>query len=92
MSDETWYAVVDETGALVSTGTVLADPQDLADKGYVAITLAAAPDLEAQEWDAATRSFVDRPPVVVPTQDKALAQAEDALTQALAAIQAARGA
>lgn len=92
MSDETWYAVVDGTGALVSTGTVLADPQDLADKGYVAITLAAQPDLETQEWDVASRSFVAIPPVVAPTHDQALTRAESALSQAFAAIQAARNA
>lgn len=52
---ETWFAVVDGAGNLVSTGTVLADPTTLAVAGYSSLQLASDPT--GQVWDASTRTF-----------------------------------
>ena len=54
-----WYAVHDASGALVSLGTVLADPLPA---DLTAVVLAGEPDLVAQQWDAQALDFVPRPP------------------------------
>jgi len=59
-----WFAVVDDaTGRLVSIGTVIASPLSA---GLVAIRLGKdQPNLGDVMWDAASRSFVARPPIVL---------------------------
>lgn len=59
----TWYAVYQESdGALVSIASSL--PVTLA-PGLSSRSLADRPELGAEEWDAVTRAFVDRPPLVL---------------------------
>lgn len=64
---DTWYAIVDGSGNLISAGTVIADAATLQAKGYQAITLAGNPI--GQIWDSATRSFSAAPatPIVLQT-------------------------
>lgn len=58
-----WYAVIERaTGALYSTGTVLADPMP---DELEALPLDHEPDFEAERWNPAARAFV---PIVVPAQ------------------------
>ena len=55
-----WYAVYrTDSGELVSTGTVVADP--LPD-GLGLIALATESDHQNEQWNAITRSFEPRPP------------------------------
>jgi hypothetical protein len=66
---ETWYAVIDGFGNLVSIGTVLADPVVLTARGYQAIQLGGNPN--GMVWNPATRSFAAAPApaiVLVPWQ------------------------
>jgi hypothetical protein len=64
---DTWYAIVDAAGALVSTGTVIADAEALAAAGYTAQTLTGNP--AGQVWDVASRAFVAPPakPAIINT-------------------------
>lgn len=66
---DTWYAVIDGGGNLISTGTVLADPAVLSAAGYSSITLTSDPS--GKLWDPATRTFSDhpKPPTVLSTWD-----------------------
>lgn len=57
----TWYAVWDSTGALVSVGTVLADPATLAAKGLAYKALTGDPT--GQVWDPINRVFNPAPPI-----------------------------
>ncbi|WP_428492177.1 hypothetical protein [Rhodopila sp.] len=60
----TWYAIVDASGDLISTGTAIADSATLAAKGYTALQLAGSP--AGQVWNTATKSFGPPPaPVTV---------------------------
>lgn len=59
MSD-TWYAIVDANGGLVSVGTVIADADALAAAGITAQQLSENPT--GKVWDAATRTFSAPPP------------------------------
>jgi hypothetical protein len=64
-----WYAIVDTTGTLISTGTTIADTASLAAAGYSAIELADDPG--GKIWDPATQAFKPAPPlpvVLVPWQ------------------------
>jgi hypothetical protein len=56
----TWFAVVDGSGNLVSTGTVPADGATLAANGYSAIALDGDPT--GKVWDKPTQAFVAGPP------------------------------
>jgi len=56
---DTWYAVVDGAGNLVSTGTSVADPTTLAEQGYTAITLPLDPT--GRVWDVPSRTFKPAP-------------------------------
>lgn len=56
-----WYAVVKADGSLVSTGTVLADPQHYTDTGLTVVPLSGNPS--GMVWDQATRTFSAPPPV-----------------------------
>ena len=56
----TWFAVVDGSGNLVSTGTVVADAVALAAAGLTAVQLANDPS--GQAWDPATKTFSPVPP------------------------------
>lgn len=58
-----WYAIVDGSGVLVSTGTVIADAEQLAANGLTAIKIDGPPG--DREWDVATRAF--RAPAPAPT-------------------------
>jgi len=51
----TWFAVVDGSGNLVSTGTLVADAVTLAAAGYTAVQLANDPS--GQAWNPATKTF-----------------------------------
>lgn len=64
---DTWYAVVDGAGNLVSTGTTVADGTTLAANGYTAITLSENPT--GMVWSATTRTFSAAPakPTVLTT-------------------------
>lgn len=57
---DTWYAVVDGSGDLISTGTSVADNTTLAAAGYSVITLASNPT--GQVWNPSTRTFSAPPP------------------------------
>lgn len=52
-----WHAVHDASGALVSLGTVLADPLPA---GLTAVALAGEPDPLTHEWSAQELAFVPR--------------------------------
>lgn len=54
------------TGALVSSGTVLADPLP---EGLQFVEVADV-DFATQQWDAETRTLVARPPVAIRSIDK----------------------
>ena len=54
-----WYAIVDGDGDLISTGTVIATPEELAAQGYHALLLPGDPN--GLLWDKATQSFVAPP-------------------------------
>lgn len=56
----TWFAVVDGTGNLISTGTTVADQATLAAAGYGVIQLAGDPT--GQIWNASTQTFSPLPP------------------------------
>lgn len=55
-----WYAIVDLSGNLISTGTVIATPEELAAQNYRAILLQGDPT--GLLWDKDTETFV-QPPV-----------------------------
>ena len=79
----TWFAVLDDTGALVSTGTVI-DADDLAAKGYTWHTC-EVPDGKVPEWDGTALVAVDPPPP--PPPPKTLEeQIADAVAKALAGV------
>lgn len=71
-----WYAVTRATdGEAVSFGSVL--PEKLP-RGLTAIQLDHMPDMAAEQWDAATRSLLPRPPEpVAPTLADRLATAPE---------------
>lgn len=71
---ERWYAVHDQDGNLVSTGTSVAD--DLPD-GLTVVSLAKAPD-ESVEWDPATRKLKARTTDPAAVRDKAMTDRLDA--------------
>lgn len=52
----TWFAIVDGSGNLMSTGTVPADGASLAASGYSAIALDGDPT--GKVWDKPTQAFV----------------------------------
>lgn len=56
---EQWYAVVDSIGNLVSSGTVIATPEELSEKNYHSIAIAGDP--AGLIWDVATQTFVAPP-------------------------------
>jgi hypothetical protein len=56
----TWFAIVDGSGNLVSTGTVPADGASLAASGYSALALDGDPT--GKVWDKPTQAFVAGPP------------------------------
>lgn len=58
-----WFAVVNASGELVSTGTVLADDAELAARGLSKVALDAEPG--DRVWDVATQAFIAPP--VAPT-------------------------
>lgn len=60
---DTWYAIVDGSGNLVSSGTVIGDQASLSAKGYSVITLSGNPT--GQVWDVASHTF--KPPPSAPT-------------------------
>lgn len=59
MADQ-WFAIYDADGVLISTGTVIADAETLAKKGYTAKALPADFRQGDGEWDQAKREFVPR--------------------------------
>lgn len=52
---ETWYAIVDANGQLVSVGTVVANPLP---QGLTQIPFANRPDQDPVIWDAKAQTFV----------------------------------
>ena len=56
----TWFAVLDDTGTLVSTGTVI-DADDLAAKSFTWHTC-EVPDGKLPQWDGTALVAVDPPP------------------------------
>jgi len=79
----TWYAVLDDTGTLVSTGTVI-DADDLTAKGYTWHTV-EVPDGQVPQWDGTTLVAVDPPPP--PPPPKTLEeQITDAVAKAFAKV------
>jgi hypothetical protein len=56
---DTWYAVLDGAGHLVSVGTTVADDATLAAAGYTKTTLASDPT--GMVWDPGTGEFVAAP-------------------------------
>jgi hypothetical protein len=54
MADQ-WYAIVAASGALVSTGTVLAPSQHYTDAGLTVVPLTGDP--AGQVWNATTKTF-----------------------------------
>lgn len=57
-----FYAVIDSGGNAVSFGTVLAEPLPA---GLTAVDLGREPNFGVERWDAATRTLVPLPAVVV---------------------------
>lgn len=51
----TWYAIIDASNNLVSTGEVIADPTTLSAKGLSSVTLASNPT--GQVWNPTTKTF-----------------------------------
>jgi hypothetical protein len=51
----TWYAVIDASDNLISTGETVADTATLSAAGYTALTLAADPT--GQVWNPSTQTF-----------------------------------
>jgi hypothetical protein len=79
----TWFAVLDDTGTLVSTGTVI-DADDLAAKGYTWHEC-EVPDGKVPEWTGTALVAVDPPPP--PPPPKTLEeQIADAVAAALQAV------
>lgn len=79
----TWYAVLDDAGALVSTGTVI-DTDDLAAKGFTWHEC-EVPDGKVPEWTGTALIAVDPPPP--PPPPKTLEeQIADAVAAALAKV------
>lgn len=66
-SSPTWYAVVDGSGTLISTGTVTAPKAQLDARGYTLITLPGDPT--GQVWNSTSKTFSPAPPpnTVLPT-------------------------
>jgi hypothetical protein len=56
---DTWYAVLDADGHLVSTGTVVADDATLASRGYTKQALDSNPT--GRVWHPETGMFTDAP-------------------------------
>jgi hypothetical protein len=56
MADQ-WYGVIDASGNLVSSGTVIADAATLAQQGLTVVTLSAPPDAD-HIWDTTQKAFV----------------------------------
>lgn len=54
-----WFAIVNSSGELVSTGTVVADDAELAERGLSKIALDGEPGHRV--WDVITQSFVEPP-------------------------------
>lgn len=54
-----WFAIVNASGELVSTGTVIADDAELAERGLSKIALDGEPGHRV--WNVATQSFVKPP-------------------------------
>jgi hypothetical protein len=80
---ETWFAVLDNTGTLVSTGTVI-DADDLAAKGFTWHEC-EVPDGKVPQWTGAELVAVDPPPP--PPPPKSLEeQIADAVAKAFAKV------
>jgi hypothetical protein len=80
---ETWFAVLDTDGTLVSTGTVI-DADDLAAKGFTWHEC-EVPDGKVPEWTGTALVAVDPPPP--PPPPKTLEeQIADAVAAALKAV------
>jgi hypothetical protein len=62
-----WHAVVDAVGALVSSGTVIADPLP---EGLTAVPVDGPG--EGRPWDPITRAWGERLPAEKPTTDPGL--------------------
>lgn len=64
-----WFAIVDGSGALVSTGTVIADEAELAARGLRALPIDIDPT--GKVWDETALTFIDppAPTVTLPRMD-----------------------
>lgn len=56
---DTWYAVFDRSGTLISTGTVVADNETLAAQGYHAVQLSVDPT--GLVWNSSEQNFTAPP-------------------------------
>lgn len=85
-SVEQWYVVIDKTtGQIVSEGSVLGDPIELASRGLEAIALPQRFDPLTQVWDEKKRTIAPRPSTPDPISELF---ADPSITAALGKISA----